>query len=452
MQIYKLFLHNSLTRRKEEFMSPKKETVKMYACGPTVYNRIHLGNARSVVAFDIVYRTLQKLFKEVIYVRNITDVDDKINARAAEMGISISDLTERTTGEFHKDIAKLNVLSPSIEPRATEHIDEMLSLINDLVQKGHAYESEGHVLFDVKSFPSYARLSGMNSEEIIHGARVEIASYKKNPEDFVLWKPSLGTDPGWESPFGYGRPGWHIECSAMSKKYLGDIFDIHAGGRDLMFPHHENERAQSNAACGCDEFVRYWLHNGMLTVDGEKMSKSLGNFVLLCDALDRDHGEIIRWALLSSHYRKTLDWSDDVLTEARACVDQLYQALLSFPPASEENVDPRIMDALCDDFNTPEALRALLLIAGEVNKGLSDPCVLLASARFLGFLYEDPLRWFQIGSSLPVEEIERLIEERASARSSRDFARADAVRDKFLSNGIILEDLPSGKTIWKVER
>ncbi|HET9018309.1 MAG TPA: cysteine--tRNA ligase, partial [Acetobacteraceae bacterium] len=331
-----LRLHNSLTRRRETFVPLDPAHVRLYVCGPTVYDLAHLGNARPVVVFDVLVRLLRRLYPRVTYVRNITDVDDKINARAAESGEPIAAITARTTADFHADMTALGALPPDVEPRATGHIAEMIQLIERLIAGGHAYVAEGHVLFAVASFPEYGRLSGRSPEELIAGARVDVAPYKRDPGDFVLWKPSSPDLPGWDSPWGRGRPGWHIECSAMSWRYLGENFDIHGGGQDLLFPHHENELAQSCCAFPGSRFARYWMHNGMLLIGGEKMSKSLGNFLTVRDALAKAPGEAVRLALLRAHYRSTLDFSDELLGETRKDLDRWYRALEHTPAAQGE--------------------------------------------------------------------------------------------------------------------
>ena len=457
-----LVLYNTLSRTKEVFTPLNPDHIGLYVCGPTVYNRIHLGNARSVIVFDIIYRFLKEIFPNVTYVRNITDVDDKINKTACEKGISIQELTQKTTKEFHQDIKALNIKSPTIEPRATDHIPDIIVLIERIIKNGHAYEKDGHVLFDVPSFPGYGTLSRMALEQIIHGARVEVAHYKKNPQDFVLWKPSKNEEPGWESPWGYGRPGWHIECSAMSFRYLEKNFDIHGGGSDLIFPHHENECAQSSAALGCKEFARYWLHNGMLMVNGEKMSKSLGNFTFLYKILEKYPGEVVRWALLSTHYRQLLNWTDLLLQQASVCVEYLYQSLWPWEEEikdiSNTPLDEKIKEALYDDFNTPQALGRLQYLANKLNKALlpqeakKKAAILKRSAQLMGFLNESCDNWFQSSSKITISEhqIEMLIEKRNQARNEKNYQLADKIRMQLQEHHIILEDLPGGKTLWKV--
>ncbi|GHU04781.1 cysteine--tRNA ligase [Alphaproteobacteria bacterium] len=456
-----LSFYNTLTRTKDAFIPLDPSNVRMYVCGPTVYDRAHIGNARPVVVFDVLFRLLQKLYPKVSYVRNVTDVDDKINARARENGETIDDLTARTLADFHADVGQLNCLPPSVEPRATKHIGEMIALIEKLIAKGFAYEAQGHVLFSVGSWETYGRLSGRSRDEMIAGARVEIAPYKKDPADFVLWKPSLDDLPGWDSPWGRGRPGWHIECSAMSWKYLGESFDIHGGGQDLVFPHHENEIAQSCAAHGAP-FARYWLHNGWLMVEGEKMSKSLGNFLTLDDILKQAPGEAVRLALMSSHYHQPFDWTAEGLRLAKATLDRLYLALrgvVNIAPVGRDVVPPAFLAALEDDLNTPLALARLHELAGALNKAetISEKAAakgaLLAGADLLGLLQSDPEDWLRWkGGSEATgpsdSEIERLIAERIAARKARNFAEADRIRNALQEQGVVLEDGPKG-TSWR---
>ena len=443
-----LYLHNSLTRQKDLFVPIDPAHVRMYVCGPTVYDLVHVGNARPVVVFDVLARLLRRLYPKVTYVRNLTDVEDKINARAAEMGIPIATLTARTTDDFHKDIAALGALPPDIEPTATGHIAEMITIIERLIASGHAYAAEGHVLFAVGSFASYGKLSGRSSEELLAGARVEIAPYKRDSGDFVLWKPSSAELPGWDSPWGRGRPGWHIECSAMSWKHLGETFDIHGGGSDLIFPHHENEAAQSLCAFPGSQFARYWMHNGMLLVDGEKMSKSLGNFITLRDALTRAPGEVIRLLLLRSHYRSTPDFSEGAISEAKKELDRFYRALERFPDSRGETVPAQVMNALCDDLNTPLAFSAMHGLTDEAMAGDAAAADgLRASGALLGLLTQTPEAWFH-GGTADTADIDRAIADRLAARKARDFAHADAIRADLLTRGIILEDGPGGTT-WR---
>ena len=453
---------NTLAREKQVFQPIDPANVRLYVCGPTVYDRAHIGNARPVVVFDTLFRLLRHLYgpDHVTYARNITDVDDKIIAAARENGEAIDALTRRTTEAFHADMGALGALTPSVEPCATQHIDDMVTLIERLVATGHAYEAQGHVLFSVPSDPNYGQLSRRDRDEMIAGARVEVAPYKQDPADFVLWKPAAEGEPGWDSPWGTGRPGWHIECSAMSARHLGETFDIHGGGQDLIFPHHENEIAQSH--CGTDgEFARYWMHNGYLVVHGEKMSKSLGNFFTVKELLDEGwSGEAIRLVLLSAQYRQPLDFNRDKLADATANLDRLYTALRGSAEVEAADAGPpqALAEALADDLNTPEALaqlyeagHALNKAAGEAEKARAK-AELLAGARLLGLLEQDPEAWFKgAGDDAEAAEIERLIAERTQARRNKDFATADRIRDDLKARGIVLEDGPEGTT-WKRER
>ena len=455
-----LALHNTLTRKREPLEPVRPGHVGMYVCGPTVYDFAHIGNARPIVVFDVLYRVLKRLYPSVTYVRNITDVDDKINEASRRSGEPIETITARTTKAFHEDIAALGALPPDVEPRATAHIAQMIALIETLIEAGNAYEADGHVLFHVPSSPRYGALSGRNRDEMIAGARVEVAPYKRDPADFVLWKPSDESLPGWESPWGRGRPGWHIECSAMSRTYLGDTLDIHGGGIDLVFPHHENEIAQSECACPGVPFARHWVHNGWLTVEGEKMSKSLGNFITIRDALAETPGEVIRLVLLSTHYRHPMDWSTDGLRQARANLDRLYTALRNAGAATdgvENAVDPEVEAALCDDLNTPKALAALHRLAGDLNRAGDEAAraearaALRGSGALLGLLQADPEAWFRGAGQedgMSDADIEALIAARAAARAQRDFAEADRIRDAMAAEGITLEDTAEG-TLWR---
>ena len=458
-----LALHNTLTRRRETLQPVRPGHVGMYVCGPTVYDLAHIGNARPIVVFDVLYRVLKRLFPQVTYVRNITDVDDKINEASRRSGEPIESITARTTEAFHEDIAALGALPPDIEPRATAHVPQMIELIEALIASGNAYEAEGHVLFHVPSAPRYGALSGRNRDEMIAGARVEVAPYKRDPADFVLWKPSDGTLPGWESPWGRGRPGWHIECSAMSRAYLGETLDIHGGGLDLVFPHHENEIAQSECACPGAPFARHWVHNGVLTVEGEKMSKSLGNIVTIREALAEAPGEVIRLVLLSTHYRHPMDWSAEGIEKARLSMDKFYNALRNAGPAAdavEDTIDPEVEAALCDDLNTPKALSVLHRLARDLNRthdnsAKAKACAALrGSGALLGLLQADPETWFRSAvqeGGMSDAEIEAQIAARAAARAARDFAEADRIRDEMAAGGITLEDTAEG-TLWRRAR
>ena len=450
-----LTLYNSLSRTKETFQPIDENHVRMYVCGPTVYDRAHIGNARPVVVFDVLYRLLKLKYQNVTYVRNITDVDDKINAASKSLGISIHELTAETIQQYHKDMKALNTLLPDYEPKATDHIPEMISLIKALIENGYAYESKGHVLFKVSKFQSYGHLSCRNTEELLAGARVEVAPYKQHPGDFVLWKPSDEDLPGWSSPWGRGRPGWHIECSAMSWKYLGEIFDIHGGGIDLIFPHHENEVAQSCCAHGIDKMANFWLHNGHLTVNGSKMSKSLGNFLTVDDLLARHKGEVIRLALLMTHYRQPLDWTGDVLTQAKQTLDRLYSVFRGYEEVAAAAPLEKILDALEDDLNTPLALSYLHELISQFHKTLDQAEKtrligdLKGSALMLGLLQSLPGEWFQSQKEeIGAAEIEAFIEKRNLARKAKDFAEADRIRKYLLDLGVQLEDTAEG-TLWK---
>ncbi len=453
-------IHNTQTGRKEPFEPLDPQRVTMYVCGPTVYNYIHIGNARPIVVFDVVYRLLRQLYPGMVYARNLTDVDDKINQAAAEEGISIRALTDRYIAAFHEDVAALGALPPSVEPRATEYIERMIDMIERLLAAGCAYRADGHVLFDVTAVPDYGALSHRRLEDLLAGARVEVAGYKRHPADFVLWKPSTAELPGWDSPWGRGRPGWHLECSTMIESELGETIDIHGGGQDLVFPHHENERAQSRCAHHGKPFVRYWMHNGYITMAGEKMSKSQGNFFTLREVLQQAPGEAVRFALLSGHYRSPLDWSPEALQQARASLDGLYNALLGAAEVTpaEREAPAAVMEALLDDLNTPLAMAALHESARALNKARAEADKarhkgeLLAGGALLGLLQQDPQAWFRWtpprAEGLSDAEIERLLAERQAARQVRDFARADAIRDQLEAAGIVLEDSPQG-TRWK---
>ena len=442
-----LTLHNTMTRRRETFVPIDPEHVRLYVCGPTVYDLAHIGNARGMTVFDVLTRLLRHLYPRVTYVRNITDVDDKINARAAASGEGIDAVTARTTAQFHADMAALGNLPPDIEPRATEHIAGMIALIERLIAGGHAYAAQGHALFAVASFEQYGALSGRSTDELLAGARVEVAPYKRDPGDFVLWKPSAPDLPGWDSPWGRGRPGWHIECSAMALHYLGATFDIHGGGGDLLFPHHENERAQSLCALPGSGFARVWLHNGMLNLNGEKMSKSLGNFLTIRDVLARAPHEAVRLMLLKSQYRGTLEFSDAGLVEARGELDRFYRALAR-TPAPNGQVPDAVLEALCDDLNTPLALAALRVLADAAMRGdAAAASGLRAGGALMGLLQDDPAAWFHGGDDAAA--IEAAIAERIAARRARDFTRADAIRAEWLSQGVAFEDRPDGSTDWR---
>ncbi len=441
-----LFFHNSLTRRLEPFVPIDAAHIRMYVCGPTVYDLPHIGNVRAMVVFDVLARLLRHVYPRLTYVRNITDVDDKINARAAESGEPIGAITARTTADYHADMAAIGNLPPDIEPRATESIADIIDVIERLIGGGHAYEADGHVLFSVASFAHYGALSGRSPDDLLAGARVEVASYKHDPGDFVLWKPSTPDLPGWASPWGRGRPGWHIECSAMSWRHLGETFDIHGGGTDLIFPHHENERAQSLCAFPGSGFARLWLHNGMLQVNGEKMSKSLGNFFTLRDVLARAPAEAVRLLVLRTQYRGLLDFTDAGLAEARQELDRFYRALERTIPAVGAAVPQAVLAALSDDLNTPAAIAAMRALADAAMAGDEDAASgLLAAGALLGLLQAGPDDWFRGGADAAVEAA---IAARQAARLARDFARADAIRRDLAEQGITLED-SAGGTTWR---
>jgi cysteinyl-tRNA synthetase len=458
----KLRLHNSLTRRVEDFSPLDPARVTMYLCGPTVYNYVHIGNARGPVVFGLLVRLLRRLYgaDHVVYARNITDVDDKINTAATQAGVPIDTITARYAAAYAEDMARLGVDAPDITPYATAHIAQIVAMCEQLIASGHAYVAEGHVLFDVASFPQYGQLSGRSTDEMIAGARVEVAPYKKNPADFVLWKPSTPELPGWDSPWGRGRPGWHIECSAMSAAHLGETIDIHAGGNDLLFPHHENEVAQSTCAHGGRIFARTWLHNGMLSVEGRKMSKSLGNTLVLHELLQKYPAELLRYMLMKAHYRQPSDWSQAALEQAQRTLDGLYTTLRDLADVSSAGAtEPpaEFLATLADDLNTPEAL-AVLSRLGENARKATNPQVqkeakaaLLAAGAFLGLLQVDAEQWFQGGnddSAIDEARIQGLVDARQSAKKARNFGEADRLREELLALGIIVEDTPQGPR-WK---
>ena len=453
-----LKLYNTMTRAKEEFAPIDPDNVRMYVCGPTVYDYAHIGNARPIIVFDVLFRLLRHLYgkSHVTYARNITDVDDKINARAAEEGRPISEITERTTRQFHEDIAELGVLPPTVEPRATAHIDEMVQMIERLVASGHAYVAEDHVLFDVPSMPDYGRLSRRSTDEMQAGARVDVAPYKKDPMDFVLWKPSKQGEPAWPSPCGIetpGRPGWHIECSAMSAKHLGKVFDIHGGGIDLAFPHHENEIAQSTCAHGTPIMANVWMHNGFLQVEGEKMSKSLGNFITIHDLLAEWPGEAIRLAMLSTHYRQPLNWTAQGVADARRTLDNWYG--LTADAAEDGMLCADVVGALEDDLNTPKAIAALHELRGAAAGGSAAAAASLkASAKLIGVLQlseQDWRAWRPASLDIDECEIDRLVAARLDARAAKNWAEADRIRNELSGMGIALKDGPEGTT-WEIAR
>ena len=442
-------LFNTYSNKTELFIPLDDNDIRIYACGPTVYDYIHVGNARPLIIFDVLVRFLKLIYPKVTYVRNITDVDDKIIVQANQNKESINNLTERTIKAFSDDADALFVKKPDFEPRATEHIQEMLKMIKVLLENGNAYLSDGHVLFSVSSMPNYGKLSGMNLSEMIDGARVEVSDYKKEPADFVLWKPSETGELGWHSDFGFGRPGWHIECSAMSEKYLGKQFDIHAGGLDLIFPHHENEIAQSCCAFNTEFMAKYWMHNGYITVNNEKMSKSEGNFITVRDALKKHDGETIRYAILSGHYRSPIDFSFKALKEAKSALDRLYRASENFE--YDNVIDEEFLSCLSKDLNSPQAISRLHVLASEYNKGNKHSGQLLkSSAKILGLLNYDTSKWFTKDVRKDEGQINNLIVERDKARSDKNFKLADEIRDKLKEMGVSIEDSNSG-TKWRVD-
>ncbi len=458
-QTMSIQFHDTLQGRKVPFEPLIEGEVTMYLCGPTVYNYAHIGNARPAVVFDLLARLLRRSYR-LTFARNITDVDDKINAASIESGKPIDEITARYIKAYNDDMGALGVSPPDIEPRATEHIGEMITMIEKLVLKGFAYEAEGHVLFDVSSNTDYGSLSKRDLREMIAGARVEVAPYKKAAHDFVLWKPSTPELPGWDSPWGRGRPGWHIECSAMAEKHLGETIDIHAGGRDLVFPHHENEMAQSCCAHDGAPFARYWLHNGFLSMDQTKMSKSLGNVLLVHDLIKTIPGEVIRLALLGAHYKQPLDWSAETIEAARRMLDRLYGAVqgieVSAAARAAAEVPQDLIAALEDDLNSPKAMAAFFSLAKELNKATDDDvretlaAQMYASGELMGLLGNDPDEWFagHVEGDLSSDEIEVLIEKRNVAKAERDFEAADAIRNQLSDAGVSIQDGRDG-TSWR---
>lgn len=454
-------LHNTLSGRKEDFVPLNPERVTMYVCGPTVYSFAHIGNARPAVVFDVLARLLRRRYRQVDYTRNITDIDDKINAAAAKEGVEIGVITRRYTDIYHQDLDALGVLRPTYEPKVTEHLAHIISMVERLIANGSAYAAQGHVLFNVTSYAGYGELSKRDRRELIAGARVEVAPYKRDAGDFVLWKPSTDDQPGWPSPWGRGRPGWHIECSAMAEALLGETIDIHGGGHDLIFPHHENERAQSTAAHDGKIFARYWLHNGFLTMDAEKMSKSIGNVKLIREILKAAPGEAVRLALLTGHYRQPLDWNDEALADARRKLDRLYGALRDAGelPASDATAPASFIAALEDDLNTPAALAELFELARQLNKAsdVAEKTMLVARIKdagsVLGLLQQLPGAWFSQSSGAAVAgpdeaEIDAALAARTAAKLAKDYPEADRIRDAMKARGVLIEDSRDGQR-WR---
>ena len=438
-----LKIYNTLSKEKELFQPLDDQSIKMYVCGPTVYSYAHIGNARPAVIFDTLYRLLKNIYPEVIYVRNITDVDDKINEAARKLNKPISYITEKYTDIYHEDMRSLNVLSPNHEPRVTDNIAQIISMIQRILDNKKAYINDNHILFDITSFDQYGKLSNRDIDEMLSGARVEVAEYKKTPGDFVLWKPSNDDEPGWDSPWGFGRPGWHIECSSMVETYLGEEIDIHGGGQDLIFPHHENEIAQSCSAHNSKSYAKYWMHNGYLNMEGEKMSKSLGNIITVKELLEKYDGEVIRLALLSTHYRKPINFGESLLEQSKNILNKLYKNLNN--QSYEDVVSKDVINPLLDDLNTPLAISSLLKI--KCSK------TLIKSANLLGLLNRTQEEWLSSNNKSTISEndIELLIQERDRARKSKDFAKADEIRDQLDQNNVILEDI-DGKTIWRAKK
>ena len=438
-----LKIYNTLSKEKELFQPLDDQSIKMYVCGPTVYSYAHIGNARPAVIFDTLYRLLKNIYPEVIYVRNITDVDDKINEAAKKLNKPISYITEKYTDIYHEDMRSLSVLSPNHEPRVTDNIAQIISMIQRILDNKKAYINDNHILFDITSFDQYGKLSNRDMDEMLSGARVEVAEYKKTPGDFVLWKPSNDDEPGWDSPWGFGRPGWHIECSSMVETYLGKEIDIHGGGQDLIFPHHENEIAQSCSAHNSKRYAKYWMHNGYLNMEGEKMSKSLGNIITVKELLEKYDGEVIRLALLSTHYRKPINFGESLLEQSKNILNKLYKNLNN--QSYEDVVSKDVINPLLDDLNTPLAISSLLKI--KCSK------TLIKSANLLGLLNRTQEEWLSSNNKSTISEndIELLIQERDGARKSKDFAKADEIRDQLEQNNVILEDI-DGKTIWRAKK
>ena len=445
-----IFLTNNLTNKKEKFIPLDKNNVRMYVCGRTVYDDPHIGNARPVVVFDILFKILKNKYSNVTYVRNITDVDDKIIKSSKENNISISELTKKITQSFNEDCIYLNCEKPNHEPKATEHISEMIEMISELIKKGFAYENNKHVYFEVKKFKDYGQLSNKKLDELVSGSRIEVSDNKKNPEDFVLWKPSETDEPSWDSPWGKGRPGWHLECSAMSKKYLGNEFDVHGGGVDLLFPHHENEIAQSRCANDSKSFANYWLHNAFITISNEKMAKSQGNILKIKDFRNNKSGQVLRMALMSAHYRQPLDWNDKLLEECENTISKWYNVYLNIK--TKLKISDEILKPLLDDLNTPGYIANLHKLYDKAAKGSEEDKILFISAcNFIGLLNETKEDWLKFKKnkvSISENEILIKINQRNEARVSENYKEADKIRDELLDKGVLIED-KDGKTVWK---
>ena len=443
-----IFLTNNLSNKKEKFVPIDEKNIGMYVCGPTVYDDPHIGNARPIVIFDILFKILKSKYSSVTYVRNITDVDDKIIKSSNEKKISISDLTQTVIKSFSEDCNYLNCEIPTAQPKATEHIDLMIEMISELIKKGFAYENNKHVYFEVKKFDDYGQLSNKKLEELIAGSRIEVSDNKKNSEDFVLWKPSSENEPSWDSPWGKGRPGWHLECSAMSKKFLGNEFDIHGGGIDLIFPHHENEIAQSRCANDTKVFANYWLHNAFITMSNEKMAKSQGNILKIKDFRGKVSGQVLRLALISAHYKQPLDWNDKLLDDCQNTIDKWYNAYLP----SNQDLEDEIIQPLYDDINTPGYIANLHKLYDKANKGNDvDKQIFNSACNFIGLLQETKEEWLDYKKGkidISETEIENKIELRNKARADKNYAEADNIRDYLLDKGVLIED-KDGKTIWK---
>ena len=446
-----LNLFNTLTNKKEKFVPLNKENVGMYVCGPTVYDFPHIGNARPLVVFDVLFRLLKKIYGEnnITYVRNITDIDDKIIDSSKKKNKSINELTEIITKSFHKDCNYLNCLKPTFEPKATDHIKEMIKMVDDLIKNKHAYENKKHVYFSVTTFKEYGRLSNKNSKELVAGSRVEVSKYKKDPLDFVLWKPSEDDDPGWESPWGRGRPGWHLECSVMSEKFLGKKFDLHGGGLDLVFPHHENEIAQSRCANKTNNFANYWIHNGFVTFDKEKMSKSIGNIVTINKLSNNINGQVVRLALLSTHYKQPLDWNEKLIEDSKNTLEKWYT---QYDNNFSDELSDDLLKSLLEDLNTPDYISKLHMLFDESSKGNKlSRSKFLSACKLIGLLEEDKKSWDNFKKSkAKVDEsfIHKKIKDRNEARKQEDYKLADKIRKELEDNGVIIEDKQE-KTTWK---